>query len=150
MTSAPGSLDLIPVEECYELLATHEVGRLGVSTERCPIIIPVNYGIDGQTVIIRTHPGTTLTAAEHATVAFEVDEIDQRTRSGWSVLVQGQAEQLTGAHGAETIFRTLAHGTQPWAPGDYGVWLRVTPQEVTGRRIVPGRLPWAIDDRAYL
>jgi hypothetical protein len=38
----------------------------------------------------------------------------------------------------------------PWAPGEHGNWLRIIPQEVTGRRIVPGQLPWGVDERAYL
>ncbi|WP_448623643.1 pyridoxamine 5'-phosphate oxidase family protein [Geodermatophilus sp. URMC 64] len=120
MTSAAGSLDVIPVDECYALLAGQEVGRIGVNAEHYPLIIPVNYGMDGRTIVIRTHPGTTLSAASHANVAFEVDEIDRRARTGWSVLVRGQAEELTSGHGADMIFRTLAHGIQPWAPGDYG------------------------------
>lgn len=148
MTS--GSFDVIPVDECYDLLASQEVGRIGVNAEHYPLIIPVNYGMDGRTLVIRTHPGTTLSAAEHANVTFEVDEIDPRTRSGWSVLVRGLAEQLTSRHGAEMVLRTLARGVPPWAPGDYGIWLRLIPQEVSGRRIVPGQLPWGVDDRAYL
>jgi nitroimidazol reductase NimA-like FMN-containing flavoprotein (pyridoxamine 5'-phosphate oxidase superfamily) len=52
----------LPSDECYRLLATHEVGRLGVNAEHYPLIIPVNYGLDGSTIVIRTHPGTVLRA----------------------------------------------------------------------------------------
>jgi nitroimidazol reductase NimA-like FMN-containing flavoprotein (pyridoxamine 5'-phosphate oxidase superfamily) len=140
----------IPADECYRLLATQEIGRLGVNAEHYPLIFPVNYGLDGTTIVIRTNPGTKLAAAEHANVTFEVDEIDRRTRSGWSVLVRGLAEAVTGRHRADLVQRTLEHGVQPWAPGEYGTWLRLIPHAISGRRIVPGELPPAVDPRAYL
>ncbi len=150
MTSGTGSLDVIPVDECYDLLAGHEVGRIGVIAEHHPLIIPVNYGMDGRTVVIRTHPGTTLAAARHANVTFEVDDIDRTTRSGWSVLVRGLAEEVGAEHRAELVERTHAAGVHPWAPGEHGNWLRIIPHAISGRRIVPGQLPWGVDDRAYL
>ena len=153
MTNAAGSdatMSVIPVDECYQLLASHEVGRLGVNAEHHPLIFPVNYGMDGTTIEIRTSPGTKLSAAEHANVSFEVDDIDRRTRSGWSVLVRGQAEEVGPEHRAELVERTRSTGVQPWAPGEHGSWVRIIPHEVTGRRIVPGELPPPIDPRAYL
>jgi nitroimidazol reductase NimA-like FMN-containing flavoprotein (pyridoxamine 5'-phosphate oxidase superfamily) len=44
----------IPVDECYRLLRTQQVGRLGVNAEHYPLIFPVNYGMDGDTIVIRT------------------------------------------------------------------------------------------------
>jgi uncharacterized protein len=140
----------IPADECYRLLRTQQVGRLGVNAEHYPLIFPVNYGMDGETIVIRTSPGTKLSAAQHANVTFEVDEIDQFARSGWSVLVRGLAEEVTEAHGPELVQRTHDVGVRPWAPGEHGHWLRLIPHHVTGRRIVPGELPPAVDPRAYL
>lgn len=140
----------LPADECYRLLASHEVGRIGVNAEHYPLVIPVNYGLDGTTIVIRTHPGTTLAAATHANVTFEVDDIDRRTRSGWSVLVRGLAEEVAQAHRPELVARTHASGTEPWAPGEHGNWLRIIVHQITGRRIVPGELPPAVDPRAYL
>ena len=57
--------------------------------------------------------GTKLAAADHANVTFQVDEIDQRTRSGWTVLVRGLAEEVTSAHRAELVQRTHAADVQP-------------------------------------
>lgn len=144
------TLKELPAEECYELLATQEVGRIGVNAEHYPLIIPVNYGVDGTSLVIRTHPGTMLHAASHANVTFETDDIDQRTRSGWSVLVRGLAEEVGAGHGADLVARTHAAGAEPWAPGEHGVWLRVIVHHVTGRRIVPGELPPPVDPRGYL
>ncbi|WP_409331833.1 pyridoxamine 5'-phosphate oxidase family protein [Trujillonella humicola] len=144
------TMHVIPPDECYRLLATHEIGRLGLNAEHFPIIVPVNYALDGTTIVIRTQPGSKLAAARHANVAFEVDEVDRRTRSGWSVLVRALAEEVGEEHRAELVARTRATDVRPWAPGEHGHWLRLIPQEVSGRRIVPGELPPAVDPRAYL
>ena len=147
----PGpTMQVIPADECYRLLATQELGRLGVIAEHYPLIVPVNYGLDGTTIVIRTHPGTTLSAASHANVTFEVDEIDRGTRSGWSVLVRGLAEEVGADHRADLVARTHATGLEPWAPGEHGNWLRLIPQQISGRRIVPGQLPPPVDPRGYL
>ncbi len=148
--SSETTLQEIPLDECHRLLATQEIGRLAVNAEHHPLVFPVNYAMDGTTVVIRTSPGTKLAAADHANVTFEVDEIDRRTRSGWSVLVRGVAEEVGPEHRADLVARTHATGLRPWAPGEHGHWLRLISTAVTGRRIVPGELPPAVDPRAYL
>jgi uncharacterized protein len=143
-------LQVIPAEECYRLLATQEIGRIGVNAEHHPLILPVTYALDGTTIVFRTGSGVILQAAEHANVTFEVDDIDRATRSGWSVLVRGQAEAVGPAHREELVASTRATGVEPWAPGDRGNWLRLIAHDISGRRIVPGELPPAVDPRAYL
>jgi uncharacterized protein len=143
------TMHVIPADKCYELLGTQEIGRLGVIVEHYPLVLPVNYALDGTTLVIRTHEGTIRRAAEHASVTFEVDDIDRRTRSGWSVLVRGQAEEVGDAHRADLVARTQAAGVQPWAPGEKGHWVRIITHEISGRRIVPGELP-GMDARGYL
>jgi uncharacterized protein len=144
------TLRVLDADECYALLKTHQIGRLGVNAEHYPLIFPVNYAVDRGVIVIRTDADTKLTAADHANVTFEVDEIDIRTRSGWSVLVRGLAEEVTAAFGAELIERTRAAGAQPWAPGERGRWLRLIPHAISGRRLVPGELPPAFGPEGYL
>jgi nitroimidazol reductase NimA-like FMN-containing flavoprotein (pyridoxamine 5'-phosphate oxidase superfamily) len=144
----PG-MHVIPTDECYRLLGSSEFGRIGVLADNYPLILPVNYRLDGTTVVIRTHPGTILAAAEHANVTFQVDEIDRASRSGWSVLVRASAEEVGVQHRADLVARTLDSGVVPWAPGDKSHWIRLITHEITGRRIVPGELP-PLDPRAYL
>jgi len=150
MSADESTMHVIPADECYRLLGTHEIGRLGLNAEHFPMIVPVNYAMDGTTIVIRTQAGTMLAAAQHANVAFEVDEVDRRTRSGWSVLVRALAEEVGERHRDDLVARTRATGVEPWAPGERGHWLRLIPQEISGRRIVPGELPPAVDPRAYL
>ena len=146
----PAELQVLSADECYELLATQQIGRLGVNAEHYPLIFPVNYALDRGVIVIRTDTGTKLTAANHANVTFEVDEINQWTRTGWSVLVRALAEEVTSKHRTELIERTKASGVEPWAPGDRGHWMRLIPHAITGRRIVPGELPPAFEPGAYL
>ncbi len=127
-------------EQCRALLATQQIGRLGVNAEHYPLIIVVNYGLDRDIVVIRTHPGIMLANANHANVTFEVDDIDQRTQSGWSVLIRGLAEEISQTEGAELFQRTVINAAQPWAPGEHGHWLRLIPHHMTGRRIEPAQL----------
>jgi uncharacterized protein len=135
------ALQVLTTQQCYALLATQEFGRLGVWAEHYPLIIPVNYGLDGEVLVVRTHPGPTLAAADHANVTFEVDAIDPGTRSGWSVLVRGLAEEVTDRHHEDLVARTTRTGVEPWAPGEHGRWLRIITHDVSGRRIRPGVLP---------
>src|SRR4051812_22169710 len=143
------TMNVLSSDECFQLLDTHEIGRIGVLAGGYPLILPVNYRLDGTTVVIRTHPGTILNSAEHANVTFEVDEIDRASRSGWSVLVRATAEEVSEQHRADLAARRRDSGLEAWAPGDKGHWIRLVTHEITGRRIVPGELP-PLDPRAYL
>ena len=128
-------------QHCWSLLASHQIGRLGVHADLFPLIFVVNYDLDGATIIIRTHSGTKLANCHQTRVSFEVDDIDHVTRSGWSVLVRAIAGTVTGAERDQLIERTRAHPVQPWAPGEHGHWLRLTPLLITGRRLISGSAP---------
>jgi len=141
---------VLPADECRTLLATRQLGRIGLAGGEYPLILPVNYVLDGDAVVIRTDSPKITAAADHTRVAFEVDDVDERTRSGWSVLVQALAEEVTGARRDELVERLRAADGSPWAPGEHGHWIRLIPKVVTGRRIVPGRLPPPFEDAGYL
>ncbi len=130
-------------DECRRLLRSQQVGRLAVIAGHEPRIYPVNYALDGDIIVFRTSPGTKLEAADHANVTFEVDELDDEERSGWSVVVHGLAEVVTDRHAADLADRTRSAAAEPWAPGDRPFYVRIIPQKLTGRRIgpVPGCHP---------
>ncbi|MEY2420278.1 MAG: uncharacterized protein QOI95_345 [Acidimicrobiaceae bacterium] len=137
-----GVLEELEHEDCVRLLASRSIGRLAVAVdERGPLVVPVNYVLDGEIVVFRSGPGSKLHASRHTPVSFEVDDIDPFHRTGWSVLVRGVAYEVT-----EREAEHLA--IEPWAPGDKHHWIRVLPTEITGRTI---RLPegtW--ETRGYL
>ncbi len=98
-------LEIVSPEECVRLLRTRSLGRIGLSAEALPVILPVNYVLKDDMVVIRTRRGTKLArATRNSIVAFEVDEIDQATGSGWSVMIQGLAREASAqtAHAMAT------------------------------------------------
>jgi uncharacterized protein len=126
----------LTVRQCVELLAQHNLGRLAFLAKVgvMPLIIPVNYVIDQDTVVFRSDPGSKLTAAIlGAPVAFEVDGgYNERDQTGWSVVVHGHAEEVTDP--AE-LARLEQLPLVPWAPGAKAHYVRVRPGQVNGRRI---------------
>jgi len=124
--------------ECEQLLATQQVGRLGVVSEGQPHVVPVNYATPGGGVIVfRTDPGTILNETSLRRVAFEVDQIDAAAHLGWSVAVLGFGRDIADAIDAESVWlRQLPLVT--WAPGDRQEWFKIIPSEVSGRRLTPG------------
>jgi uncharacterized protein len=128
-------LDIIERDECFELLASRDVGRLAVVVGSQPIVLPVNYYVADDQIVFRTDAGTKLEAATRSPVALEIDEVDLATHTGWSVLVQGRGEEITEFHDRHT--RELsALPLHPWAEGDKDHWVRIVPTSVTGRRLV--------------
>ncbi|MER5452965.1 pyridoxamine 5'-phosphate oxidase family protein [Streptomyces sp. NPDC002764] len=71
-------------KQCLELLALVPFGRVGFTRRALPVIRPVNHLVDGDTIVIRTHPGSAL--ARHTTVdeivVYEADDLDARTGPG--------------------------------------------------------------------
>ncbi len=127
-----GSLVELTKDECLELLGTQEIGRLAVVDGGYPLVFPVNYVIDDEAVIVRTGPGTKLSAARMDRVGFEVDHINPEQASGWSVLVHGIALELHEGYG-ETYERAVAVASTPWGPGDKRHVLKIVPVTITGR-----------------
>ena len=134
-------MDVVDDTECRRLLAERHLGRLAIPDFGGPMIFPVNYVFDQDLVIFRTDPGTKLNAATDAeSVAFEVDAIDEATRTGWSVVVRGTLAEVTDpAH----LERLRTRPLYPWAPGAKNRYVRVRPRLITGRRI---RIP---DDQPF-
>ena len=125
--------DVLSTEDCWELLSNQRVGRLAVVVDSWPVVLPVNYALEGRGLVIRAAEGLKLAAARrHANVAFEVDKLDPLYRSGWSVLVLGQASEITEP---ETLRSSLALSLEPWAKGERPYWILIQPGQITGRRL---------------
>ena len=78
---------------CHELLESQSVGRVAWQAAGGPQILPVAYAWHQGMIIFRTSPYGVLSELIRPTaVAFEVDQLDQVNRRGWSVVVQGRAQ----------------------------------------------------------
>ena len=123
---------LMPAE-CRRLIAPGGVGRIAFGTISGPVLVPVNFAVLTDTIVIRTAEGTVIDGHADEQVALEIDHIDEALCQGWSVLVRGPAHRV--AHPAE--LRRLQEDTVvwPWAGGESEVYVRIIPREITGRRI---------------
>ena len=120
--------------QCLRLLRRSRIGRVIVSVGALPAAFPVNFALLDDDVVIRTAPGTKLTAAlDGAVVGFEVNKIDPVFESGWSVLVQGPASVLTAPGDLERARRLRL---RTWAPGDHPHFVRIRSEVVSGRRLL--------------
>jgi nitroimidazol reductase NimA-like FMN-containing flavoprotein (pyridoxamine 5'-phosphate oxidase superfamily) len=119
--------------ECFGLLAQERVGRVAFVDDLGPIVMPVNFVLDRHMVVFRTDSGTKLDAAIRGSrVAFEIDGTDEAARTGWSVVIRGEAIEVTDPAELERLRRLPL---QPWAPGAKTHYVRILPAVLTGRRI---------------
>ena len=131
--AARPTLETLSDEECRRLLGTGGVGRFVFPTDRGPVALPVNYRMVHDDVVFRASTASSFTTAAGAEpVSFEVDRIDDAMSEGWSVLVSGQARTVD-----DTVERQQLEklGIEPWAGGDRDVYVRLSPTQVSGRRI---------------
>ncbi|MFW0148668.1 pyridoxamine 5'-phosphate oxidase family protein [Mycobacterium sp. smrl_JER01] len=130
-------ISILPVSECWELLARAPLGRLVTSVDGEPHIFPVNFAVQDRTVLFRTAEGTKLIAAAISKeVLFEADGYQQT--EGWSVIVKGTARSLRTE---EEIAEAEAADLLPWTATVKNHFVRIRPLNVTGRRFVFGAAP---------
>jgi uncharacterized protein len=125
-------VSVLAEDECWQLLKAAEVGRLAVAAAGEPEIFPVNFVVDGDTVVFRTAEGTKLAALTVSSrVAFEVDGYDAATGEAWSVVVKGTAQRLDRfSH----IYAAEELPLFPWQAGPKQWLVRIGSAAVSGRR----------------
>lgn len=127
-------LEILSIDECHRLLRAHHVGRLAFVEAGSPVILPVNYSVDGHAVVFRTGRGSKLASAiMGAAVCFEIDDHDPVEHTGWSVVMKGLADHVLDQ---SELDRLDGLPLMPWSSPDVRQdWVRVMPEEITGRRI---------------
>jgi uncharacterized protein len=127
-----GHLHELDEDECWELVRSREVGRVAYDDDRGPMVVPVTFALDDDSVLFRVAPYSEL--ARHlpdGRAAFEVDEIDYFNRTGWSVVLRGSIQRVEGRDLPPPEARPM-----PWPEGQRTLHLRLTPDIVTGRRLL--------------
>ena len=125
-----------------QLISPGGLGRLAYSGRFGITVMPVNYRIHEGSIVFRTEQDsptdedlrTGIAGAEYK-VAFEVDDVDADARTGWSVLVQGDAHHVDSP---EEYTSVLKSGVESWAGGIREHFLRIIPTRITGRRVRQG------------
>lgn len=128
-------LEVLDVDECLRLLERTPVGRIVFNGPDGPAAVPVNYRWHEDSVVFRTLDGQKLDAAAMGQqVAFQIDDWDVDSRTGWSVLVKGRAREVVDWAEREQLEQLQL---VPWAKGVWRpAWVRIEPGEITGRRLV--------------
>jgi uncharacterized protein len=141
-------LEVLDDDECRRLLAGAVIGRLAYTEGALPAIQPVHFTLHRDRVLIPTGAGSKVAAASRgAVVAFEVDEFDAASRTGWNVTVVGHAQVLSAPADVAVLDRL---GAVAWAPAEVPCYIAIDTTLVRGRRIValPEAAPVATGTRA--
>jgi nitroimidazol reductase NimA-like FMN-containing flavoprotein (pyridoxamine 5'-phosphate oxidase superfamily) len=137
--TSPAVVEELDAAECLELITPGGIGRVGFNTSGGPVVLPVNYTVHDGAVLFRTAFGglmdedlSTGIRGVELKIAFEVDHVDEATREGWSVLIQGAAHRISSEEELAAVQRA---DLEPWAGGERRLYISVTPVQITGRRI---------------
>ena len=124
--------DAIGREQCLDLLRANHLGRVAWQAADLPQILPVTYAMHQGSVYFRTTPDGILSElAQPTRVALEVDELDQQTRSGWSIVLQGRTSAVTEPDAVADLW--AADSLVPWAAGNRTLFICIRPDRVSGR-----------------
>ncbi|MET8857743.1 pyridoxamine 5'-phosphate oxidase family protein [Streptomyces sp. NPDC004579] len=121
-------------QECLRLMAKVPVGRVVYTRQALPAVLPVNFCLDtDDSVVLCTSSDSELVRAiDRVVVAFEADEFDAETRSGWSVVVTGRATVVTDRAEHERLAQV---GPTSWMPLRSAVFVRIESEMATGREL---------------
>ena len=132
-----GTIEELSREECLERLASERLGRLGVVVDGVPLVLPMQFVLDHETVVLQTNSGAKMLHVPLSAVSFEVDHVDWEEGVGWSVLVQGTGEDISTALDPRSeALRALS--VHSWAPPPADRWLKIIPRRITGRVLRAG------------
>jgi nitroimidazol reductase NimA-like FMN-containing flavoprotein (pyridoxamine 5'-phosphate oxidase superfamily) len=124
-------VDDIERTECLRLLRKGTLGRIVYTVDALPAVRPVNYVLEDESIVIRTDSASKLAGgARPEIVAFEVDDIDDKTGAGWSVVVTGPARAITDEGEIARVSKLPLH---PWVVDGDGRYVRISCEIVAGR-----------------
>jgi len=117
--------------DCWNLLEGAEIARVAWQGEGRIELLPVNYTVADGSLWFRTESDSALALGTAGRpVVIEVDQVDVATRTGWSVVVRGTAQTLDVLDVPDMLV-----DMRVWPTGDRSLFVRVEPEEVTGRRL---------------
>lgn len=122
----------LTIDECLDRLRQRSLGRLVYLVDGEAQIRPLTYALHQGSIVFRIGYGDLLDAIHRQSVLFEVDAGDVATRTGWSVIVRGVAEEIWRTEDLEVVRDS---GLRPWAPGTRDHYVRIVSRSMTGRQI---------------
>jgi nitroimidazol reductase NimA-like FMN-containing flavoprotein (pyridoxamine 5'-phosphate oxidase superfamily) len=124
----------LSAQQCEALLRAGIAGRVAISTPTGPHMVPVNYTVVDDAIVVRTSPYSLLgTHGRDTTIALGIDGFDHELERGWSVQARGRVEVVTAREELDRI-REVAD-PRPWADGVRSLYLRMRWTELRGRQL---------------
>ncbi len=112
--------------------ATTGTGRIAINGTRSPYVIPVNFTLIDDQIVIRLGKGFAAYSLDGIAVTFEADVTATR-HSGWSVVVEGVAHLLT----YDEVGRLGSNLPTPIVTVPGVRVFEISPFKVTGRAVEP-------------
>lgn len=111
MTEVWTGFQTMTADECRRLLAASDIGRVAISAGALPVVLPVQYTLRGDQLLLRT-PGhhEVSDGIDGQVVGFEADRIDLDHGVGWCVSVTGTVHVVHGALMDEPVHRWFSDG----------------------------------------
>jgi nitroimidazol reductase NimA-like FMN-containing flavoprotein (pyridoxamine 5'-phosphate oxidase superfamily) len=113
-------------------LASAEYGRVVFTQHAMPAIRPVNHMLRDGRIIILSHDDSAIAAragnGPGNVVVYEADQIDPRTRTGWSVTVTGHARRVEDPDLVASYQQVL----RPWIAGTMNTVIGIDTDIVSG------------------
>lgn len=134
MTHHEPTASTMTSDEARSLLEVVVVARVAFLHEGRIELVPVNVVLRDGVLFLRTAQDSVLAAlAEPHDVVLEADHLEALDQAGWSVVVRGVSAEVRDP---ETVAALREAGRPwPWARGERDVFLSVSVDEATGRRV---------------
>lgn len=122
-------------EECLELLSTCSAGRLAWTQDDDIELMPVTHHVVGHSLVMRIAPNTPMARiGVGQRIAFEVDELDEATHTGWDVVAQGRVQSVNSYPDDATVVAAGAPKLT-WAPGVRRNVMTISITSLSGRAV---------------
>lgn len=127
-----GAMEILGEEQCWELLAKAEVGRLAMAVAGDVDIFPLNFVVHGGALYFRTAEGTKLVEVVLSNrVAFEADGYEPEHGRAWSVVIKGTAAVIDHF---DEIYQAQDLPLFPWNHSPKETYVKLKPTTMSGRR----------------
>ena len=136
MTLDRNGLEVLDRSECLRLMTTQTLGRIGVTVDALPVVLPVNFQLFDGELIIQTERDTRLAdATQNTVVAFEVDNAESGGTGSWSVTLTGIATEISDP---EVVAQLRHLPFTRWVRNDNDRYVGISLDLVSGRRVSDG------------
>ena len=131
---SPRALENLTIDECWRLVAHRGFGRVVYAGDNTTQVVPTTYEVTSGTAYFRAPPfGELARRADRHVISLQVDDIDRRTLTGWSVQMSGRAHRVEDAATVASLW-SLGRPAA-WIPGAQTQWIALPVDHMQGQRV---------------